>query len=281
MTLYLSFRAQSVGGAVKDASVLMGDGTTQIPSLTLMPLERIGALIADKNIIFGAHGFNVSYEEGCRSLGRLEPQLKLASTDVFLGVLWPGDYWLPVVNYPFEGDVAMDCGRRLARFCKQYLSRALSFSFISHSLGARVVLEAVKYLDRPARTVCLTAAAVNRDCLTTEYTAAFANASTISVLASREDMVLKLAFPVGDPIADLLHDDHTPFQIALGYTGPPQPIGATVPPWQIPDDEDFGHSDYLPPSDAGAPARTPAAAKWPKSAGFMGRALRRENQTWP
>src|SRR5579863_7031136 len=99
-------------------------------------------------------------------------------------MLWPGDAWLPVVDYPFEGSVAIDCGRKLADFCNRWCTGAQSISFLSHSLGARLVLEAVAHLGRQARAVCLMAGAINRDCLTAEYARAAANAAAISVLAS-------------------------------------------------------------------------------------------------
>ena len=70
--------------------------------------------------------------------------LSLPQSVLFVAVLWPGDFWIPVVNYPFEGGDAKDSGRRVARFCNRRLGKARSFSFVTHSLGARVALEAVK-----------------------------------------------------------------------------------------------------------------------------------------
>lgn len=278
MTLYLSFRSQSVGGGVVDPRIFEGSGNAATPALTLVAPETIASRIAGKNVLFAAHGFNVSLENGARSLGRLEPLLNLGTSDLFFGVLWPGDFWLPVINYPFEGSDAIECGKRLARFCKARLKRAASFSFISHSLGARLVLEAVKQLDRPARAVCLAAAAIDRDCLTREYAAAFANASRISILASHSDRVLQLAFPAGDLFGGLWRDDNDVFRAALGYDGPLAAIGATQPPWQINDDADYGHGDYLPPSDPTAPA---PGGKWNSPAEFMRRTYRGQPPTWP
>jgi hypothetical protein len=280
MTYYLSFRSQNVGGAVAGPHVFEGDGTVSPLALRLIADRDAAALVAGKNVLFGVHGFNVSGSRGACSLGQLEPHLGLTASDVFFGVLWPGDFWLPVVNYPFEGEVSIDCGKRLAEYCARSLAKAQSFSFVSHSLGARLVLEAVKNLGRPARAVCLAAAAINRNCLETEYAAAAANSAAISLLASHKDLVLKVAFEIGDPIADLLHDDHAAFQPALGYDGPPKPAAPPVaPPWQIADSASFGHGDYLPPGDAVQSAA--AAAKWRQPAGFMARALRGEPQTWP
>lgn len=279
MTLYMNFRQQRVGGGVVDPIFLEGDGTVAAPNLKLVPNERIGGRLAQRDVLFATHGFNVSFSEGACSLGTLEGALDLPSNCQYVAVLWPGDSWLPVINYPFEGSSAIDCGKRLAKFCNRSLASAASLSFITHSLGARLALEAAKNLNRKARAFCLTAAAINRDCLSAQYASAFANVSVVSVLASRRDMVLKLAYPIGDPIADILGFDHRLFTPALGYAGPPNAIGATVPPWQIPDADGYNHGDYLPPSAPGAPPNP--NARWTKPASFMRRTFMGSAQTWP
>ena len=280
MALFLSVRSHDVGGPVVDPMVLQGD--VGAPGKKLVDWPAVEAMVAGKNVLFGVHGFNVSREHGMRSLGQLESYLSLTASDLFFGVLWPGDFWLPVVNYPFEGADAIDSGRRIAAACRRSFAKAQSLSFVSHSLGARVVLEAVTHLDRPARVVCLTAAAINRDCLANEYANAAANAHAIAILASRKDLVLKLAFPVGDPIADVLHEDHALFEPALGREGPPPPAPPpVVPPWQIPDSEGFDHGDYLPPSDHVQDPATASRQRWWRAAGFMGRAFHAQPQTWP
>jgi Alpha/beta hydrolase of unknown function (DUF900) len=280
MTLYLNFRSQAVAGSVIDPIVLSGNGAVNAPALPAMSSAQLAAQVAGKKVLFGVHGFNVSRDEGIRAFARLEPSLNLSSSEVFIGVLWPGDFWVPVINYPFEGADAMNCGRKLAAFCNKHLSGVSSFAFLSHSLGVRVVLEAVKFLDKKVEEICLAAAAINRDCLTTEYAAAASNSRAVSLLASREDNVLKLAFPLGDPIAVILNDDHTPFQPALGYNGP-QPVGPAAAPWQIPDEAEYDHGDYLPPSSATGTETRKHRAKWRQAADFMARAFRGERQSWP
>jgi len=273
VTYFLNFRTQNVGGAVIDPQLYKGDATGPASSWVLIPPIQIPSHLAGKNILFGTHGFNVSQQQGAKSLGLLDKYLELSLPDVFVAILWPGDSVIPIVDYPFEGDVAIDCGGRLATFCNDSCASAQTLSFVSHSLGARLVLQAVANLNRKAQSVCLAAAAINRDCLSTEYAAAATKAERISLLASREDFVLKIAFSVGDPFADLLHDDHTPFQMALGSEGPPIPPPQQVrPPWQISDQDDYGHSDYLPPTDP---------ARWPRAADFMKRAFLGQPQTWP
>ncbi|HEX4507157.1 MAG TPA: alpha/beta hydrolase [Alphaproteobacteria bacterium] len=302
MTYFLSFRTQDVGGPVADPRLYQGDGTASPLSLALVPDVLIPSIVGGRNLLFGAHGFNVSQTAGACSLGYLDQYLALGqqgsfsgmaqaggvegeppistSQDLFIGILWPGDCWLPVVDYPFEGGVAQDCGRRLAVFCNTRCANAQSLSFVSHSLGARLVLEAVSRLNVRAQSVCLTAAAINRDCLTTQYARAAANADSISILASEADWVLKVAFSIGDPFADLLNDDHTPFQAALGRKGPPTPAPPPIrAPWQTPDNPPgYGHGDYLPKC---APLPAPAGTLWLNAADFMKRSFLRQRQPWP
>ena len=223
MTLFLNFRTRPTGGAVNSNPQLysgLGDGA---PGWSVVPPAQLRTTFAGKSVLFAVHGFNVNQPRGVVSLGLLDKYLALAAPGLFVGVLWPGDSVIPIVDYPFEGSVALECGGRLADFCNDFCSSAQTVSFVSHSLGARLVLKTVSRLKRKAQVVCLTAAAINRDCLTSEYAIAAQNSEQISLLASREDLVLKVAFTVGDPFADLLHDDHTPFEIALGSEGPRRP----------------------------------------------------------
>jgi hypothetical protein len=281
VTLFLDLRAADVGGPVSGPSVLEGDGTISPLRLRIVPMREIEVRARGKNVLFATHGFNVSRQEGARSLGRLESLLPLPDSALYLAVLWPGDFWIPVVNYPFAGGPAMECGRRLAAFAQQHMGGAQSLSFASHSLGVRLVLEAAKKLPNGVRVVCLLAAAINRDCLQTEYARAAANAQQVSILASHCDDVLKIAFRIGDPLSELFHDDHKPFEKALGYNGPPTPARTPiVPPWQIPDAAKVRHTDYLPPSSANPPDPLPDPP-WEDVAGFIARAFREVPQSWP
>jgi len=275
MTVFVNFRERAVGGGTTEPSLLQTDGAG---NLAVLSEASFLSRLARRDVLFAVHGFNVSRAQGVRAYQRLEAALGLPSQAVFIGVLWPGDSWLPVLNYPFEGSTAMDCGRRLARFCDRKLTVAASLSFVSHSLGARLVLEATQVMRSSTRSVCLTAGAINDDCLVREYAGAFKNSIKVSVLASRRDLVLKLAYPIGDPIADLLHADHQPFTPALGYDGPSRAVGATIPPWQIPDDENYNHSDYFPSGDTNGPDPT---GRWVRPVAFMRRAFLNTQQTWP
>ena len=274
MTLYLNFRTGGVAGGIVTPYLLEGDGTVNPPAVRALNSVEAENRVAGKNVLFGVHGFNVNYREGARAFGLLDSHLGLTESDVFIGVLWPGDWWIPAVNYPFEGGDAMECGRLLATFCSRHLAQAQSISFVSHSLGARLVLEALVHLDRRARMVCLMAAAINRDCLFTEYAFATSMTDQIFVLASREDKVLQVAFQIGDPISNIFDHDHQFFQKALGYEGPPSPAPPPiVSPWQI-NKPGYGHGQYLPPGNGNPPP-------WAAVADYIGRAFRGQPQPSP
>jgi hypothetical protein len=183
-------------------------------------------------------------------------------------MLWPGDGGVPFLNYPSEASPAMSSGRKLAEFCNAWCAGAHSLSFASHSLGARVVLEGIAGLNRRARLLCLMAGAINRDCLTTQYAVAAGKCDQITVLASHGDFVLRAAYPAGDLLS--VHDHSQ--QAALGYDGPLPPAAMVQSPWQIADDWDFGHLDYLPPTDN---------TKWQWAADFVRRNLYGQPLIWP
>jgi hypothetical protein len=131
------------------------------------------------------------------------------------------------------------------------------------------------------------AGAINQDCLVGEYAAAAANTTSLSLLASKGDQVLKLAFPLGDPFADLLHDDHPAFEPALGYAGPSAAETALVDgPWAIPlpappANIDYDHGNYLPPSGAVMPPPAPGTPSYVPVAQFIANAFYGRAQNWP
>lgn len=289
MTLYLNLRQLTVGGFVLDQPyMLQGAAATDLNSLTAVPWASIPALVGGRNLLFVVHGFNVNFAAGARMNDRIGPLLNLSAGDLVIGVLWPGDSFIPVVDYPFEGNVAIASGKAIATFCRTFLASAHSFSFASHSLGARVGMQALLGLNRPARSVTIMAGAINQNCLVEEYASAVKNAGRLSLLASKGDQVLKLAFPLGDPFADLLHDDHPVGEPALGYAGPSAAEAACVDGlWQIPlpappSNIDYDHGSYLPPSDPEVPlpATDPPSSYIPV-AKFIANAFYGRPQSWP
>jgi hypothetical protein len=72
-------------------------------------------------------------------------------------------------------------------------------------------VEAIKASARPVRRACITAGAVNAGCFNAQYQSAARNCGEIRTLSSKQDLVLNLAYPPGDFMADLLDPDHKQF----------------------------------------------------------------------
>jgi len=243
MTLFIDLRATPSGGITAEEATVWDDG--------IRPLSHsdFGSSIRGRDIVLATHGFNVGRASGVAALSRWNGLFQLPGASLFVGVLWPGDSrYLPIVDYPVEGEEAIRSGRLLAGFLNEYAAQAASISLVSHSLGGRMILEALDKLDRDARRLILMAGAIEDDCLINEYRKAAGKAQEIYILSSKSDWVLEFAFPIGNPIGEIIMHGHPYFKTALGRNGPAQPIpleqrgGA----WQIPDGWDYGHLDYLP-----------------------------------
>jgi hypothetical protein len=266
VSLFLDLRTADVGGPLA-RTVAIGQGTNRgnYQSATLADLT--GA-IHGRHVLVGTHGFNVDRSNGIESLANWAGLLHLPPPAAFVGVLWPGDsIWLHGLDYPEEPAVANQAGALLAPFIDSTFAGAASISFVSHSLGARVVLETVSLLVRPVRRVILMAGAIDDDCLTHEFADAAAKVGQISVLASHEDAVLALAFPLGNFLGGILTVHHPWWHGALGRTGPVQPVPANFQgPFEIPDGWSYGHGDYLrvegpPPAGVAMPSDVPPQAQ--------------------
>jgi hypothetical protein len=278
MTYYLSFRSDMRSGSVIDPKLYTGAPGSS--SLKAVPQILYANLFRNRDVVFVTHGFNVNGARGINALGRFDAALAATGAELCIAMLWPGDWWIPAINYPFEASDAVDCGQRLARFCKKELGAATSLSFISHSLGGRLVLEAVKRLDgQRAKLLCMTAAAVDDDCLQKQYAKAVEKCDRIVNLASKADRVLHYAYPVGDFASDLFGDDDSPFIGALGRYGPQPPKIANVGGREIPKVAEYDHGNYLPPSED-VPAQD-SKEKWKAATEFMIRAFRGQTQVWP
>lgn len=275
MTVFLNLRAGSVGGGpaaeVRVLATEPGEPTT------------VGALVEwarGQDVLLATHGFNVDQQDGIASLSHWRERLSLPASTRFIGVLWAGDAWLPVVDYPFEGDDAVQSGKLLADFLNKQFDEVASLAFASHSLGARMVLETIAHLERRIRRLVLMAGAIDDTCLQDEYKSAAAKVDTISLLASRGDWVLEFAFPAGNFLSGIVSRGHPYVRAALGREGPARANLANLRPgWQIPDNWHYGHGDYFstqsgaglpPPVDIPAqpkPAAPNDKSSW--SAGFV------------
>ena len=244
---FLNSRALPVGGGVGQVSVI--DERNVVHSVTEM-----GSVIRGRDVLLITHGFNVNQLDGLQKLSDWAKLIKIGN-GVAIGMLWPGDSrWIHVVDYPVEGNEAIEAGNRLAAFINLNMSSAVSLSFTSHSLGARVVMQTISGLSRPVRRLLLMAGAIDNTCLSAEYVSAAKNVQSVSVLASRSDEVLQWAFPAGNFVSGLFTRGTPYVHEAMGREGPAEPYpnpDNIHSDWQIPEGWKYGHGSYLPPGPLG------------------------------
>jgi pimeloyl-ACP methyl ester carboxylesterase len=244
MTTFLDVRALAGSGGVSD-KVQIKTGTTIHNYTDLSPSDLL-TFIHGQHVLIGTHGFNVNRSDGIQHLSFWEGLLQLPPSSVFIGLLWPGDSEsFHALSYPVEPKLAMDSGNMLAAFLDSNFQNAASVSLVSHSLGARVVLQTASQMHLPIRRLILMAGAIGDDCLTAEYAAVVAKVEMISVLASMEDEVLRWAFPIGDFASDFFDHNHPWFESAVGRSGPRKRPDHYQSPCEIPDCWNYGHGNYL------------------------------------
>src|SRR6266403_4714418 len=243
----LSTRAHSIGGPVAPVKVLDADR----PGFTGDLMPELLAAIQGRDVFFATHGFEVNQADGISHLGFWLANLEIGNA-VPIGIVWPGDCVIPIfVDYILEGREAIKSGQLLATFLNANFTGAVTVSFASHSLGARLVLQTIAGLAGSfhVRRVLLMAGAIDDDCLTGEYGASANKIDEISILASTRDAVLAFAFPLGNPLQGIIDRAHPYHHAALGRTGPAQPYPPSPrlqPNWQIPPNLNYGHHNYLP-----------------------------------
>jgi len=259
MTTFLDVRALSGGGGVFD-KVQIGSGTSGDDYTLGLSLSNLQSFIYGKDVLIGTHGFNVNRAAGVYALSRWEGLLGLPPSAVFVGLLWPGDSEsLYALSYPAEPKNATAAGNMIGPFLDANFGNAASISLVSHSLGARVVLQAMSQMKRKVRRAIIMAGAIGDNCLTAEFAGVPENVAEISVLASKEDAVLRWAFPTGDLAAEIFDHSHPWWESALGRFGPSEAPANYQPPDQIPDEWNYGHLDYLrvkPPAPQAIPPPT-------------------------
>lgn len=244
---FLSTRVQSVGGPVGTVTVLDADR----PGDTTDLVGELVEAIRGREMLFGVHGFNVDQKDGLAHLGFWFDNLRIGNA-IPIGVLWPGDCVVPIfVDYVVEGREAIQSGNLLAIFLNDRFQTAAGLSFASHSLGARVVLQTISGLasNFRIRRCVIMAGAIDDTCLNDEYKNAVGRVEELSILASRRDYVLSMAYPLGNPLQGVIDRGHPYWHAALGREGPayPYPTAPQLEPyWMIPESLDYGHLDYLP-----------------------------------
>jgi len=268
---FLSTRTNARGGPVA-AAVRIIDKDRGVGFIGDL-LPELQAAIRGRDVFFAVHGFNVNQQAGLDHLAFWMKNVDIGDA-VKIGILWPGDAFIPIlVDYIVEGHEAIQSGKMLADFMNKSFSGALSLSFASHSLGARLVLQAISGLNRNVHRVLLMAGAIDNNCLTKEYAGAAAKIEQISILASTRDAVLAAAYPLGNPLQGIIDTGHPYYHAALGREGPAPPYPSDLhlkAGWQIPKELNYGHLDYLPGEDLPdmfpQPCEIPPAAPVPPQA---------------
>lgn len=256
MKLILDFRERSTGGAVVPGK-LFEIAHPNGPEVS----QHLESWTVGKKVVFFTHGFNVDRPGGLGSLTSLLDEITVAPGSVMIGVLWPGDHWLGPLSYSFEGSDSDDTAETFASFINVYVAEDATLNFVSHSLGARVVMGTVEHLRALAsphiiEQVCLMAPAIDDHSLydVDVFRPATRKTERVSILSSKKDNILKYAYPAGDLLQAFLFPNSDEFSLALGYHGPkrrghpaegPQ---MDINPKQIPGQRKSRHSNYLPPT---------------------------------
>jgi len=298
-TYFIDLRADSVGGnpVTDPGDIVIRSDIEQNPN-PARPLDAsLLQAIQGRDVLLGTHGFHVSRANGIANLSHWNEWFDLGPNGLFVGVLWPGDSrWVPFIDYPFEGDEAIKSGQLLGKYLVAKFLGAATLSFASHSLGARVVLEAIRGLSGSPKlkTLTLMAAAIDDTCLNNEYQDVAQSIERISVLASHCDEVLKWAFPGGNLLSGIITKGEPYWDGALGRYGPNPPdrpselFGSPV----LPDSWRFGHSSYIncsgavsgPPLESGQfgplPLVVPSDPQAPLPPGALAQPSGTEMQNW-
>ncbi len=256
MTRFLDVRLNPVGGGLA-TSVALNQGANPANYQSLSS-SQFQTDIRGHHVLIATHGFHVNRADGIASLSNWEGLLHLGPIAMFVGLLWPGDsIWAHGLDYPDEPMVANDAGVLLAPFVDENFAEAASISFVSHSLGVRVVLQTISNMKLPVRRLLVMAGAIDDNCLNAEFQAAAAKVGKISILASTRDEVLAFLFPLGNLLGGIIAAGHPWWHAALGHGGPSQPKTENFQsPFQIPSNWGYGHHSYLQidlPPDAAMP----------------------------
>lgn len=174
------------------------------------------------------HGYNSPEAEAKSEYMAFAKQLNVSATLY----CWPGgDNPADFISAAERADTA---GYRL----RDVLSMSHTHEIVvTHSLGARVALTALKHGGMAVKTLILLGPAVDYDAIspTGEFRTALEECEQIHVISSVNDPVLKVFFPLGD-----VHGDHR----ALGCWGPSCSLPGNVATHDM-SSVVHAHGDYL------------------------------------
>lgn len=217
------------------------------------PVGSEAAFWARDRLVLLVHGYNVASQSAFEQCGRFAEWLVWYSRALGpdIGLLeWPGDKWWigRQAFYPLLVGNAKKSGEGLAEFLRSRTGPAglpCDIVLIGHSLGCRVILEALRALSqaepdaslRNRIIVVLLAPAVSVQRVDTggALNSSLSRATSgICVFYSPSDLVLAAAFPAGQLLAE-----GEPIAEAVGRHGNPQYLWKDA--FQA---AGFGHGDY-------------------------------------
>jgi hypothetical protein len=183
--------------------------------------------ITDTGPLF-IHGYNSTEIEAKSQYLEFAKHLDLDATLY----IWPGG------SHPAEFVLAVDRADTAGYRLRDVLTMSRTHEIVvTHSLGARVALTALKHGGMAVKTLILLGAAVDYDAIspTGEFRTALEECEQIHVISSVNDPVLKVFFPLGD-----VHGDHR----ALGCWGPSCSLPGNVATHDM-SSVVHAHGDYL------------------------------------
>lgn len=176
--------------------------------------------LKNRRVLILVHGYNNEFEDIIRAYGLVEEKvmnLVGGEYDDVVGYTWPGgdnrfEYFSAKTR---AGAIAPRFCHNLTELLADVQNRPASVDVMTHSMGARVSLEALKHIrgTRIVRTLFLLASAVDNESLelNEEYFDANSKVEHSIVFHSRHDQVLSLAYRFAE------------FDRALGQNGPEDP----------------------------------------------------------
>lgn len=178
--------------------------------------------VSGKRILILIHGYRNQGDAIAKSYGKVEAELRRRGLlgsgpgqyERVVGYLWPGGW--ARVGFPISVLRANKSGRRLRGLLEQLAVVGATVDLQTHSLGARVALEALDRQTVRIANLHLAAPAVDNECIQQreEYQEACESCDRVYVFHSLQDSVLRVTYRIGD---------FPEFDEALGAKGPDEP----------------------------------------------------------
>jgi esterase/lipase superfamily enzyme len=166
-------------------------------------ISKLPAKINNKKVLILVHGYNNEQHEVYDAYQIIEQKIKAHAPgmyDFVIGYSWPGgdrglEWW--------QGKSRANSVARIFRFLVEEMSNsAKAVDIMSHSLGARVTLKALKESQQQdvVRNYYCTAPAVDNECLEQdeEFYAAVSSCGRLFVFHSSRDGVLRISYEAAE-----------------------------------------------------------------------------------